>query len=509
MHTEGDRNSDREAYILRAGAFEQEGSSVDEYAVLIEGLRSDYENYELYFMLGLYYRYRNADLAYLCFENALCYCDEVEDEPLIRKAMEDVRDRVRVRGTSIIIVSYNDLELLKECIHSIRRYSLKGTYEIVVVDNASTDEDVIRFLRRQAEADDFILIENKENLGFPAGCNIGLSAADPDNDAFFLNNDAVLMPGSLFFLRMGLYSDKRNGAAGAVTNCAPSQEVNLSAFSPYLEKTRIDGTRPMINLGGSTLYNAKSEKTKVDHRWWRTISLDAAIEASKSYSRDHNVPMWNPIEVRFRLTGFAVLVKNEIVKQVSKDGKLFDERFTPGYFEDDDLGIRICLAGYRQVLCHNAFIYHHGGSGFSDSDAMEKNREKFKEKWGFDIWGYMLPDEEKIEALTAAEDNGERLYNRSFRLLDIEAGMGSTLSAIKYLIPGCFGAGITNHEVFAGLSGFMADDMISGDPELVTFPWPEHSFDYIIAKNAVAAASEPEKLLQKLNRYLAAGGRII
>ena len=92
---------DAKAYILRAGAFEQEGSSIDEYAVLIEGLRAHYDNYELYYMLGLYYRYRNADQAYLCFENALCYCDEPEDEPVIRQALEGMKDRARVKNTSV------------------------------------------------------------------------------------------------------------------------------------------------------------------------------------------------------------------------------------------------------------------------------------------------------------------------------------------------------------------------------------------------------------------------
>ncbi len=508
----------RESFILRAGAYEQEGSSTDEYAVLIEGLRAHYDNYELYFMLGLYYRYRNADQAFLCFENALHYCDEPEDEPTIRQAMEGLKDRARVRGTSIIIVSYNDAELMQECIRAIRRYSLKGSYEIVVVDNASTDTDVLSYLRQQAEDNsDFILIENEKNEGFPAGCNMGLAAADPDNDVFFLNNDAVLMPNSLFWLKMGLYADKRNGAAGAVTNSAPSQEVSEESFEPYLNKVPMGGSRVLTDISAS------------DHRWWRTIPLDTAIESSKSYAKDHNVPMWNPLEVRFRLTGFAILVSRDAIEDVMialAEGAepcrrmLFDERFTPGYFEDDDLGIRISLAGYRQVLCHNAFIYHHGGTGFAgQSDAMDISRQKFKDKWGFDVWSFTLPEDEKISALLEAEEEKIRksgrgseelkLYNRSFRILDLDAGLGTTLSAIKYQSQGSFTAGITNADVFAGLGKYMADDLISGDPELVTFPWPEHSFDYIFAGEVIAKAQNSEMFILKLKRYLGEGGKIL
>ncbi len=558
VHDEQKEREAAESFILRAGVFEQEGSSIDEYAVLIEGLRAHYDNYELYYMLGLYYRYRNADQAFLCFENALHYCDELEDEKVILTAMEDIRDRARVRGTSIVIVSYNDFELCRECLHAIRRYSPEDRYEVIVVDNASSDEELLRFLRAQAESDRHItLIENEKNEGFPAGCNKGLASADPENDVFFLNNDAVLMPNALFWLKMGLYSDKRNGAAGAVTNCAPSQEVSMESVEPYLKNAPAEGARPLTNL---------SEPS--EHRWWRKISLDMALETAKSYAKDHNVPMWNPIEVRCRLTGFAVLYRREAVNDLLIPGRhktegdaagnkaqddsnpgntnignnalqLFDERFSPGYFEDDDLGIRTCLAGWRQILCHNAFIYHHGGSGFADkSDAMEVSREKFKEKWGVEIWNYTLPEEEKINALmdaiaegdrrlaageiqaeksvqsnqqgqTVSGQNGMRLYNRVLRILDISAGMGITLSAIKYQMPDSYTAGITNADVFAGLSKYMADDMISGAPELVTFPWPEHSFDYILVGDAVKDSVEPENLLKKLNIYLRGTGKII
>ena len=488
------------------------------------------------------------------------WSDEPEDEKIIREAIEDVRDRVSVRGTSIVVVSYNDMELCRECLHAIRRYLQTDSYEVIVVDNASTDEGLLRFLREQAEGDSHIkLIENEKNEGFPVGCNIGLTAANPENDVFFLNNDAILMPNALFWMRMGLYSDKRNGAAGAVTNCAPSQEVSMESVEPYLKKAPMEESRPLSNLSANLIKTSdkqeESEKTpKIDksassdvtitgdfeappekkhteeHRWWRTISLDTALETAKSYAKDHNVPMWNPIEVRCRLTGFAMLLRREAInglllkntdeEQSGNNEKLilFDERFSPGYFEDDDLGIRLCLAGWRQILCHNAFIYHHGGSGFADKkDAMEAGRDKFKEKWGFDIWNYTLPEDEKITALMSAiaerdvtkSDKKLRLYNRVFRILDISAGMGNTLSAIKYQMPDSFTAGITNADVFAGLSKFMADDMISGDPELVTFPWPEHSFDYILVGDMSEGAESPEMLLRKLRTYLRYDGQII
>ncbi len=573
-------------YILRAGAFEQEGSSVDEYAVLIEGLRAYYDSYELYYMLGLYYRYRNPDQAYLCFENALHYCHEQEDEATIVEAIRGIQDRARVRNTSIVIVSYNNLELMRECVHAIRRNLREGTFEVIVVDNASTDEEVLGFLRQQADDyDDFILIESEDNGGFSVGCNLGLAEANPENDVFFLNNDAILMPNSLFWLRMGLYSDSRNGAAGAVSNSASCQEVSIESIEPYINKVHMDNTRPITGikiedsilgkgrkkdpdraLGEDTSADGSDNEGKRDHRWWRTISLDSALEASKNYAKDHNVPMWNPYEVRCRLTGFAVLLRREAVDNLLKSGdisgknvdnhrcskekseilgadslyKLFDERFSPAYFEDDDLGIRLSLLGYRQILCHNSFIFHNGGTGFTDkTDEIEDSRAKFVEKWGFDIWNYSLPEDDKIAALLDvikdmeikksvsmgnAQDKSKtdvdkkdgdknpsdiKPYNKYYRILDLSAGLGATMSAIKYIIPSSFVAGVTNADVFAGLSKYMGDDIISGDPELVTFPWPEHSFDLIFAGDVVSLAENPERLLRKLNIYLTENGRVI
>lgn len=59
--------------------------------------------------------------------------------------------------------------LMQKCIESIRRYCIPDTYEIVVVDNASTD-GVREWL---CEQEDVMTILVDENVGFPMGCNIG------------------------------------------------------------------------------------------------------------------------------------------------------------------------------------------------------------------------------------------------------------------------------------------------------------------------------------------------
>lgn len=73
--------------------------------------------------------------------------------------------------TSIIIPTYNGLKLLEACVESIRQHTA-SPYEIIVVDNASTD-DTAAFCRKNK----LTFISLPENRGFPAACNLGLQLA--------------------------------------------------------------------------------------------------------------------------------------------------------------------------------------------------------------------------------------------------------------------------------------------------------------------------------------------
>ncbi len=75
--------------------------------------------------------------------------------------------------TSIIILTYNELELTKKCLASIERYTDKDKIELIIVDNGSSDgtREYISNLP------DVKVILNEKNLGFAKGCNQGIEAA--------------------------------------------------------------------------------------------------------------------------------------------------------------------------------------------------------------------------------------------------------------------------------------------------------------------------------------------
>ena len=91
-------------------------------------------------------------------------------------------------SVSIIIVSYNTADLTLACIESIKTVVKSCTYEIIVVDNASSDDSVSRI--RQTY-DDVVLIESEENIGFGRANNLGCRKAR-GKYLFFLNSDTVL-----------------------------------------------------------------------------------------------------------------------------------------------------------------------------------------------------------------------------------------------------------------------------------------------------------------------------
>lgn len=119
--------------------------------------------------------------------------------------------------TSIIIPTYNALPLLRACVESILAYT-PPPYEIIVVDNASTDGT-----DTYCRANHITFISLPDNRGFPAACNMGLQLASGD-ELLLLNNDVVVSQGWLTNLKRALYSAPDVGIVGPVTNYASGRQ---------------------------------------------------------------------------------------------------------------------------------------------------------------------------------------------------------------------------------------------------------------------------------------------
>ena len=464
-----DRRTSAEAAqlcVLEATIWEGLSDSSAELDAIEKGLSYDPTNFELYYMLGLYYRNININQAYLCLEMALYYCKNEEDREVVESSFAKLKENpaVRVRNVSVMILSYNDLEMLKKCISSIEDTVPESAMEIVVVDNDSTEQGLIEYLREKKNSAGYRLklIESDENLGFPKGCNLGATYCDKDRDIFFLNNDAALTTGALFWLRMGLYENRNVGATGPLSNSASLQEIAVSSFGDLISD------------------DIRSQSENSGRMWHKLMPHEKAIEIFSEYASTRTTFLRSPYQKAFRLTGFALLVSRDALPAVTVEGKVFDEVFSPGYFEDDDLGIRLAAAGFEQYICQNSFVYHNGGGGFEGhNDAMERGRERFKEKWGFDIWDYSLPWEEAcVKILEIARDRKKPL-----RVIDFTCGFGANAAYLKSVDKNIYVAGVCNSAFAAAIAGRIADECIYGELNTARIPWPENSFDVVIAES--------------------------
>ena len=114
---------------------------------------------------------------------------------------------------SIIIPTYNRIDLTRQCLEALRRNTPAAACEVIVVDNGSTD-GTSKLLQREQERGNLRAILNEENIGFAKACNLGASQAH-GKYLLFLNNDTVPLPGWLDALLATAEADPTVGAVGS------------------------------------------------------------------------------------------------------------------------------------------------------------------------------------------------------------------------------------------------------------------------------------------------------
>ncbi len=116
---------------------------------------------------------------------------------------------------SIIIVSYNTKEFLRECLESILKATPQINYEVIVVDNASSDGSAKEFQNSDIfkKNKNFKFIENKNNLGFSKANNIGVKASKDSTYKLFLNPDTVLRRDTLDHMFLFMEKNPKVGAS--------------------------------------------------------------------------------------------------------------------------------------------------------------------------------------------------------------------------------------------------------------------------------------------------------
>ena len=392
-------------------------------------------------------------------EDETYYARHATDDYSTLKVMKDNRKVEMNSLTSIIILSYNALEYTKLCIESIRRHTRKGTYELIVIDNASNDGSA-QWLQEQ---DDIHLILNEENVGFPKGCNQGLRIAQ-GTELLLLNNDVIVTPFWLDNMRTALYSQPRVGAVGCMTNsCSNEQSIDIG-------------------------YD----------------SLDGLEEAAKNFNQQDS-DKWYPWLL---LVGFCLMFRRDVYERIGG----LDEAFSPGNFEDDDYCLRMRQAGYELLLCGDTYIHHFGSVAFSGKNTpeqriekerkyqqiIEKNRAYFLQKWKIKET-YHMSD----EMITSMADEIEQGRD----ILIVNCDLSYNLFWLKRRNVNLSLYGLTDSEIGMQMAGktftvYACKDFCQG----MTAHFFGQKFDRIALLGNARTMPDGEKLIQILRASLADNG---
>lgn len=233
---------------------------------------------------------------------------------------------------SIIIVNWNGGELLRSCLRSLAEAPPSVSYDIVVVDNASSD-DSVAWLRSAAVATllpgvEIHLVENADNVGFSKANNQAVNYSQAPM-LFLLNPDTEVTAGAIDTLITCLNSDPRIGACGPrLLNTDGSLQHSVWRNPPTAWEIVVTG----IGL-------------------WRLIPRGMRGRLLLGGHWDHATRRTVPM-----LFGAAILARRKMIDEVGG----LDERFHM-YGEDYEWCLRITRAGWKLVFEPAASITHHGG----------------------------------------------------------------------------------------------------------------------------------------------------
>ncbi len=319
-----------------------------------------------------------------CFHEQLQkFIDLTWDEESEDKIKDNVTRRIRDFKTyqksvkppapkvSVVMLTWNALEYTRKCVQSIQQHTAIP-YEIIFTDNASSDgtQKYLDGLVRQNP--NFKLVKNKENIGFAAGNNQGVKAAESEF-VMLLNNDVLVSDGWLEGMLAVLEKDAAIGAVGPITNYISG--LQRLAEVPYRD----------------------DDDAAFHHFAWQVKSKNAG-----------------KITPRRRLAGFAMLMRKELYNALGG----FDESFGSGNFEDDDLCLRIRQEGYALMVDESTYIHHFGSQTFKAnkmdySQSMQSRGRIFRKKWP------KVDYDELLEMKNPLSEVHEKIFEEGAKTLEL------------------------------------------------------------------------------------------
>jgi len=273
--------------------------------------------------------------------------------------------------TSIVVVTLNAFEFASRCIDAIFQNSDTEPFELIVVDNGSTDE-TWPFLEDLARKRSNVrVLRNPTNMGFSYAADQGIFLAKGEF-VVTMHSDTLVTKGWLRRLK------------------------------------RIASSVPGAGLVGPVSNNVSGDQA-VDTGDLRTMDL------IQGYAGAMAVRLAGQTQEVNRLSGFCLMARREFLDRVG----VLDIVYPAVGFEDDDLCVRARLAGFKCMIAQDVFVYHFRSRTFADNNMdrsrlMEQNRRRFLRKWAalLKTAGASLDDDLSTESRSTPPTGAQRLARR-------------------------------------------------------------------------------------------------
>jgi hypothetical protein len=241
---------------------------------------------------------------------------------------------------SIIILNFNGSGYTERCLRSVLK-TIYSPFEVILVDNASTDNSFKAVSEVFALNPRLVLLQSERNLGFAGGNNLGASIAK-GKYLVFLNNDTEIRPDWLNDIVKVMESDPMVGAV-------QSKLLSYDTIS-------FDGCGDFVTIFGDSFPRGRFEK---------------------------DVGQYDNVEEVFAARGAAMTVRRDLFKTVG----YFDEKFFLTC-EDTDLCWRIRLSGAKILYVPKSVVYHAISS--SSKKSFPKINHVFKNKLMMPVKNYSI-----------------------------------------------------------------------------------------------------------------------
>lgn len=216
---------------------------------------------------------------------------------------------------SIIIPTFNELDLLTACVSSIFRNT--KDFQLIIVNNGSSDGTINYIDYLVSTYPNVLGAHLKKNFGFAIAINTALPKCKGDY-IILLNNDTLVTP-----------------------NWADNMVSGIPKAEKFFDVDNISLVGPVTNNAGGDQQIATDQ--------YNISQLDeAAIEHHSVYK--------GAMSFFGFLSGFCLLFKREVYDKIGG----LDPKFKVGGWEDNDFLLRAYLAGYKSIIDRSTFIHHYG-----------------------------------------------------------------------------------------------------------------------------------------------------